>query len=54
MTDLVKLSKTMAHALRHAPEAYGLTLDADGWVAIEALIAGLQRRKIWQHIYHSS
>jgi RNA:NAD 2'-phosphotransferase (TPT1/KptA family) len=26
----IKLSKTMAHALRHAPQNYGLILDEKG------------------------
>jgi putative RNA 2'-phosphotransferase len=44
-----RLSKTISHALRHAPEAYNLTLDAQGWVEIDALIAALRRkRKLWE------
>jgi len=39
----IKLSKTMAHALRHAPQNYGLTLDEKGWVDIEALLQGLKK-----------
>lgn len=38
------LSKLMSFALRHEPEALGLALDAHGWVAVEALVAGLARR----------
>lgn len=38
----VKLSKTMAHALRHAPENYGLTLDDKGWTNVDKLIEGLK------------
>jgi putative RNA 2'-phosphotransferase len=38
----IKLSKTMAHALRHAPQDYGLTLDEKGWVDVEALLQGLK------------
>ena len=41
---LVRLSKTIAHALRHKPEDYGLTLDAEGWVAVDDLLAALQKR----------
>lgn len=41
---LVRLSKTIAHALRHKPEDYGLTLDAEGWVAVDDLLAALRRR----------
>lgn len=32
----------MAHALRHAPERYGLTLDPHGWVAMDDMVAGLR------------
>lgn len=39
------LSKLMSLALRHDPGALGLTLDAQGWVAIEALVAGLAARR---------
>ena len=35
--DLIQLSKTISHALRHAPEQYGLTLDSEGWVATQDL-----------------
>lgn len=36
------LSKTMAHALRHAPQNYGLILDEKGWTDVEKLIKGLK------------
>lgn len=42
--DLKRLSKTMSHALRHAPGDYGLALDAEGWVAIDDLVAALRGR----------
>jgi len=35
MTNDVTLSKTMSHALRHAPDEYGLQLDAAGWADLE-------------------
>lgn len=38
----IKLSKTMAHALRHAPKNYGLILDEKGWTDVEKLIKGLK------------
>lgn len=44
MTNLRRLSKAMAHALRHKPDRYGLTLDEEGWTAVSDLIAGLNRR----------
>jgi len=40
---LTALSRISSHALRHEPTRYGLTLDADGWVAIDAFIAALGR-----------
>lgn len=38
----IKLSKTMAHALRHAPQNYGLILDEKGWTEVDNLIKGLK------------
>jgi len=35
----VKISKLLSYVLRHKPEAIGLTLDAEGWADIEALIS---------------
>lgn len=35
----MKVSKYLSKHLRHQPEAIGLTLDAAGWVEIDALIA---------------
>lgn len=40
-----KLSKTMAYALRHAPEKFGLTLAEDGSVPLKDLIASLRRKR---------
>lgn len=37
MTHLVRLSKFMALALRHRPAAFGLELDAEGFVPLAAL-----------------
>lgn len=48
---LTRLSKTISHALRHQPEAYGLQLDPEGWVAVDELLATLrQRQKAWRNI----
>lgn len=41
---LTRLSKTISHALRHRPQDYGLVLDAEGWVAVDDLLAALRRR----------
>lgn len=49
--NLVRLSKTISHALRHKPEEYGLTLDPEGWVPVEDLLAALRRRRgTWRAI----
>ena len=32
-----EVSKYMSYVLRHAPEAAGLTLDAEGWVSLDEL-----------------
>jgi len=49
--NLVRLSKTISHALRHKPEEYGLKLDAEGWVEIEDLLTALRKRSsAWQYI----
>lgn len=42
--NLTRLSKAMAHALRHAPERYGLTLDPAGWAEVDALLTALRAR----------
>ena len=43
--DDVAASKLISKALRHAPEAFGITLDANGWVAIDALLNGVRRHR---------
>ena len=39
--DLAQLSKSMSHALRHAPEKYGIDLDEDGFTPIAHLLAAM-------------
>lgn len=39
--DLVRLSKRLSYVLRHHPASAGLTLDEQGWVAVDELLAGL-------------
>jgi putative RNA 2'-phosphotransferase len=47
--DRVALSKTISHALRHAPHQYGLEPDAEGWVPVPALIDALGRKRaVWR------
>lgn len=43
--NLVDLSRTVSHALRHDPGAYDIDLDGEGWVDIETLLAAIGRRK---------
>jgi putative RNA 2'-phosphotransferase len=46
--ELVSLSKTISHALRHAPWLYELELDDQGWVSLADLLAALHQRPRWQ------
>jgi putative RNA 2'-phosphotransferase len=39
-----EVSKFMSYVLRHAPEAAGLTLDAEGWVPFDAFEKALMSR----------
>ncbi|MDX1522042.1 MAG: RNA 2'-phosphotransferase, partial [Anaerolineae bacterium] len=48
--DVINLSKLMSLALRHDPTSFGLTPDDDGWVALEALLAGIAARPRWQWV----
>jgi putative RNA 2'-phosphotransferase len=49
--DTTRLSKTISHALRHHPEKYGLTLDAEGWTPVEDLLTALRtRRRAWRDL----
>ncbi len=41
--DDVRLSKRLSLWLRHQPEAAGLTLDAQGWTQVDAVLAALAR-----------
>lgn len=43
MADYVRISKTLSYWLRHQPDAAGLTLDAQGWTAVDDLLAALSR-----------
>lgn len=40
-----ELSREISYALRHAPKEYGLTLDGQGWVSVECLIASLSKQE---------
>jgi putative RNA 2'-phosphotransferase len=39
--DAVRVSKRLSYVLRHRPGSVGLTLDAAGWVEVDALLAAL-------------
>ncbi|MDO4685422.1 MAG: RNA 2'-phosphotransferase [Corynebacterium sp.] len=53
MNNAVLLSKEMSRALRHTPQQYGLTLDAQGWVPLDSLIAAFRRIPRWRTISES-
>lgn len=40
----VRLSKTLARVLRHAPHEFGLDLAPGGWVPVDALLSALRER----------
>ncbi len=40
---MTRVSKQLSLVLRHAPESIGITLDAAGWVAVDDLLAALDR-----------
>jgi putative RNA 2'-phosphotransferase len=44
MPDLVRLSKLLAVMLRHKPDEFGLTLDADGFADTDAVWKEVERR----------
>jgi putative RNA 2'-phosphotransferase len=49
--QLVQLSKTVSHALRHAPWLYQLELDDEGWVPVASLVSALRNdRAEWQNV----
>jgi putative RNA 2'-phosphotransferase len=41
--EAVKISKLLSFVLRHRPQAIGITLDAEGWVAVDELLAAAAR-----------
>jgi putative RNA 2'-phosphotransferase len=42
--DKIKISKQLSYVLRHRPDSIGLTLDSDGWVAIDTLLQAFAQR----------
>lgn len=43
--DLVRVSKLLSFLLRHRPDTLGLNLEAGGWVALDALIERVNKRR---------
>jgi len=55
MTDDTRLSKMLSRWLRHDPRAGGLTLDAQGWTEVDAVLAAFGAagaRCDWQRLLH--
>ena len=42
----VQVSKTLSYALRHRPDAFGLTLDAGGWTELAPLLTIMHERNV--------
>ena len=47
---LVKISRTIAYALRHHPENFSLTLDDEGWVFVQDLLLAIRDHSSWKDI----
>ncbi|MEJ3747228.1 RNA 2'-phosphotransferase [Actinomycetes bacterium KLBMP 9797] len=41
--DVTKASRFLSYVLRHRPDAIGIELDPAGWVAVDTLLAALDR-----------
>ena len=41
--SLVETSKFLSYVLRHRPDSIGITLDENGWVEVDVLLAAAQR-----------
>ena len=51
MTDKdIETSKTMSYALRHRPDAFGLSLDGGGWVDIDAFCSAIEKHSPSIHV----
>lgn len=44
--DNSKISKTLAYALRHRPDEFGLHLDEAGWVSVDNLLQALNHKGV--------
>ncbi|MBN1427988.1 MAG: RNA 2'-phosphotransferase [Anaerolineae bacterium] len=49
--ELVRLSRTIAKALRHSPWLFELEIDEEGWTAIDDLLESLRKaRREWRNL----
>jgi putative RNA 2'-phosphotransferase len=46
MADLVRISKTLSYWLRHRSDEAGLALDAQGWAALDDVLAALTVQRL--------
>jgi putative RNA 2'-phosphotransferase len=54
MHDYARLSRTVAHALRHAPWVYELEIDDEGWAPVDQLLDALRdKRERWRDLDRS-
>lgn len=52
--DLIALSRTISHALRHEPWLYELELDPEGWIGVDLLISALgHTNEQWRNLNES-
>ncbi len=47
---LIRLSRALAHALRHAPQRYDFDVDEEGWVLIDDVLNALKKERAWKNI----
>lgn len=45
-THQTQVSKTLSYALRHRPDAFGITLDAGGWTELAKLLTIMHERDV--------
>lgn len=47
---LIRLSRALSHALRHAPRKHTANAEEQGWIAIDDLLDALRQEKAWRNI----
>lgn len=50
MNSVMKLSKEISYALRHAPWEYELEMDESGWVSVDQLLDAWHKEEEWKDI----